>query len=113
MANPNITDSIEKAKAWIEQLDKEGVNALNMADGILHNAKAFVHDPKIKEQIMTHESKIFTDFSKKMLEARKELDKSDLIFRTNDEANYELTLKLWKTQEMLAFWDSINKKIET
>jgi len=113
MANPNITDGIEKAKAWVEQLDREGVNALNMADGILHNCKAFVHDVKIKEQITNHETKIFTDFSKKMFEARKELDKSELIFRTNDEANYELTLRLWKTQEMLAFWDAINKKIET
>lgn len=112
MANENITKAINEASGYIEQVEQLGVMGLNMADGILNNCRSFVHDPVMKKKISDHEEKIFTDFQKKIDEARKELKDSDPLFSWQDGMSYYMNMRLWKTQEMLSFWDKINNERE-
>ena len=86
-------------------------SAFSEAELVLANNKAFVHDDKLKAEIFEKEKKIIIEYNEKKLEAEKDIDNSNPWRSYNKFAQYDMQLRLWRCQELLAFWDNVNKKL--
>ena len=112
MVNKQIEESILEAKNTLNQTEQLGELSYNIADGILYNLKAFVHDEAIRKRISDFEEKLLKDFSKKIIEARGKLDNYDPLLAWKSGVGFYMELRQWKTLEMLTFWDKLVKTNE-
>ena len=109
MANENITESINEAKNYIDNMQAEA--DLNIADRILNSCKSFLHQPHTKE-FEDFNKKINVEFEHKLDEAKDKNDQEkDSYLKYFNMAQYYITLRLEKTQRMMNYLDSLNKKL--
>lgn len=109
MVSQMMEKSINDAKAAVDTAEQLGRTAFDIADGILTNSKAFVHDDVVWKKINEHEEKVHKEFTKRIDKARKELEGGDPLYAWEDGMEYYLKLRRWKTLEMLSFWDQLSK----
>ena len=113
MTNKIITDGILEASIYqneIEGLPLEQRKTLfDLADGVLVNIKAFVSDEVSWKKINDYEEKTHKEFSKRLNDTRAKLKDEDPIIQWQNGLSYMMELRLWKTREMLAFWDRLSK----
>jgi hypothetical protein len=107
--NTYIEEKVKEAADTMDQAVQIGETAYNLADGILSNLKAFVHDEKIWADLTRFEQKIHTEFQKKIDESRIKLKDADPFFKWRDGMKYYMDLRKWKTLEIIGYWDKLSK----
>lgn len=112
MVSENISQGITEAKNLIDQAPTSGKIAYDLADGILTNNKAFIHDQKVWDEITAFEQKVHIEFAKKIKEAREKIKQKDPFFQWQDGMKFYLELRQWKTMEMISFWDNLSKQYD-
>ena len=105
MVNKNIEENINDARNLIKE------EMFSEAEVVLGLNKAFVHDEKLKTEIFEKEKQVAITYNSKKIEAEKDIDNSNPWRSYNKFAYYDLQLRLWRVQELLSFWDMLNKKL--
>jgi hypothetical protein len=105
-----INEKIKEAADAINQAPQLGEAAYNIADGILGNLKAFIHDDKLWENITVFEKKTHVLFGKKLQDAKKELATKDPLFQWRYGMKYYMDMRHWKSLELLTYWDTLVKE---
>jgi hypothetical protein len=108
--NQYILEKIKEAADTMDQAVQIGETAYNIADGILSNLKAFIHDDKIWKDLTTFEQKLHLEVQKKMDEARSKLKDTDVFLRWREGLKYSMDLRKWKTLELITYWDKLAKE---
>lgn len=112
MVSKPVNDSINDAKAALDQVETLGKTAYDICDGILTNVKALVHDDGAWDKINKYEEKVHKEFKGKIEKAREKLKNVDPLYAWNDGLNYYMELRHWKSLEMLSFWDKLSKEYD-
>ena len=108
----HVKESLAEAKNCLNQAEEAGVMAYNLCDGILTNIKGFVHEDVTWMKINEHEQKVHEEFQKRLSDARKKLDGIDPLFAWDKGMKQYLSLRQWKSLEMLNFYDKLVKTNE-
>lgn len=114
MTSKHITDGIMEASKYLNEVEglplEQRKTVFDIADGVLTNIKAFVSDPVAWKKINDYEERTHKEFSKRVGEAREKLKNKDPLYQWQDGIAYMMDLRLWKTREMIAFWDKLSKE---
>lgn len=108
--NQYIQEKIHEAADAMDQAVQIGETAYNLADGILSNLKAFIHDEKIWADLSRFEQKLNLQVQQKIEEARAKLKNSDPFLKWRDGLKYSMDLRKWKTLELITYWDKLAKE---
>ena len=106
----HIKESLTEAKNILNQAEEAGVMAYNLCDGILTNIKGFVHKQETWMKINEKEQKVHEEFQKRLVDARMKLEGVDPMFAWDKGMRQYLTLRQWKSLEMLNFYDKLAKE---
>jgi hypothetical protein len=109
MTSEFILSSIKEAANYLNKTEEIGEVGFNQCEGILGNLKSFIHDEIIWKKISEKEEKVYKEFQKKSNEAKVKLKDVDSLLQWNEGAKYYMTLRQWKCNEMLTFWDKLSK----
>jgi len=116
MTNKIILDGITEASNYLNEIEglplEQRKTVFDLADGVLVNIKAFVSNKDAWKKINEYEEKIHQEFSKRLAETRQKLKEDDPLIQWQNGLSYMMDLRLWKTREMLAFWDKITKEYD-
>ena len=110
MVSKYVSDSITEAKNALDNLQQLGGTAFNIADGVLLNIKAFVHDDHVIQKIRTKESQVETEFNRRIKKANDELKDKGPMYSFNTASDKYWKLRHWKSLEMLNFYDKLSKE---
>ena len=112
MGNRYISENIEEAKNYLNDMEKMGMSALHIADRILDSNKLFVHDPDKQKNVKETLDKITNEYnSAKNNAIKKSGDEPDSYEKHVNIANYLLSIHLERTQKLISFWDRLNQKL--
>ena len=113
MVSKPINDGIVEAGNILNEVEgvalEQRKTLFDLADGILTNIKAFVGDPEAWKKINDKEERIHKEFTKRLNDARERLKTKDPLYQWQDGLSFMMELRMWKTREMLAFWDKLTK----
>jgi len=110
MVSKKLEESILEAKEALDNIETLGATAFDICDGILSNNKAFIHDPKVYDEVMQKEKQVYLEYSKQINEARLKLKNVDPFYQWGDGLEFYMKLRRWKSMELLNYWDKISKK---
>ena len=112
MANKQISENIEEAKEYLNDVESMGMSALNVADRILESNKLFVHNQEKIKEITGSIEKIMKDYNNAVADANRQNKEEPESYEKHIKiANYLATVRLEKTQKLINFWDRINDKL--
>jgi len=112
MVSKPVSDSINEAKAALDQRETLGKTAYDICDGVLTNVKALVHDDEVWKKINAQEEKVHKEFKTKMNKAREKLKNIDPLYAWSEGMTYYMEMRHWKSLEMLSFWDKLSKEYD-
>lgn len=114
MTNKIILDGITEASNYLNEVEgiplEQRKTLFDLADGVLVNIKAFVSNEEVWKKINDYEVKTHKEFIKRLNDTRAKLKDDDPLTQWQNGLSYMMDLRLWKTREMLAFWDRITKQ---
>jgi hypothetical protein len=112
MTNEWIIGQIQLAKECLDRIPEIGETGFNICDGVLSNLKTFITDENVWNTITTFEEKLHKDFKKKENESRAKLKDIDSLVQFNTGQEYYISLRKWKSQELLNLWTRLSKDFD-
>jgi hypothetical protein len=116
MTSKIIIDGIIEASNYLNEVEglplEQRKTLFDLADGVLVNIKAFVSDAEAWKKINEYEEKTHREFTKRLNDTRGKLKNEDPLVQWQTGLEYMMELRLWKSREMLAFWDKVTKDYE-
>jgi len=116
MTNKIILDSLAEVNSYLNEVEglplEQRKTLFDLADGVLVNVKAFVSNAEAWQKINEYEEKTHKEFNKRLAETRQKLKDEDPLIKWQNGLSYMMDLRLWKTREMLAFWDKLTKEFD-
>jgi len=109
MTNEWIVEQLKIAKEALDRVPQLGEDGYNLCDGILTNLKTFVTEDEVYKKIIAFEDKIFRDFKRKEREAREKLKGIDYLTSFSLGRNFYISLRQWKSTELLNLWTRLSK----
>jgi len=116
MTNKIILEGIAEASNYLNEVEglplEQRKTVFDLADGVLVNIKAFVSNGEAWKRINDFETKTHMEFSKRLNETRGKLKDEDPLVQWQTGLEFMMDLRLWKTREMLQFWDKLTKEYD-
>jgi len=116
MTSKIINDGIIEASNYLNEVEglplEQRKAVFDLADGVLVNIKAFVSNPEAWKKINEYEERTHREFTKRLNETRSKLKDKDPLYQWQDGMAFMMELRLWKTREMIAFWDKLSKEYD-
>jgi len=109
MTNEWIVEQLKIAKEALDRVPQLGEDGYNICDGILTNLKTFVTEDEVYKKIIAFEDKLFRDFKRKEREAREKLKGIDYLTSFSLGRNFYISLRQWKSTELLNLWTRLSK----
>ena len=86
------------------------LSSLLIEDPQRGNIKIYIHDEKVWEAINKHEKKVYAEFYKRMNNECEKLKDVKPFHSWSKYAEINLSLRYWRSQEMLNFYDKLSKE---
>jgi len=114
MTSKIINDGIIEASNYLNEVEglplEQRKPVFDLADGVLVNIKAFVSNPEAWKKINDYEERTHKEFTRRLNDTRGKLKDMDPLIQWQSGMGYMMELRLWKTREMIAFWDKLSKE---
>jgi len=111
MANKTFEKGLNEASDLLNEIEglplEQRKTVFDIIDGILSNMSVFVTDPEAWKKIKEKEEKVHKEFSNKLAQTRSALKEKDPLYQWQEGLSYMMDLRMWKSKEMLAFWNDL------